>query len=99
MPERSRPSFLLAPLGHTELPPSGGRWRMSIARVGCGVVTGRLLRGRGNAHTAVWSLLRHRRQVEAFAAHDPLRFDDPLLFSQARKALEHVFDRADPASL
>jgi hypothetical protein len=70
---------------------------MSIARVGCGVVTGRLLRGRGHAHTAVWSLLRHRSQVQAFAALDPLRFDDPLLFMQARQALEHVFDRTDPA--
>jgi hypothetical protein len=99
MPERSRPSFLLAPLGNTELPPTSGRWRLSIARVGCGVVTGRLHRGRGNAQTAVWALLRHRRQVEAFAAHDPLRFDDPLLFSQARKALEHVFDRATPPGL
>ena len=97
MPERFRTSFPLAPLGHTELPPGSGRWRLSIARVGCGVVTGRLRHGRGNAHSAVWALLRNRRQVEAFTAHDPLRFDDPLLFSQARKVLEHVFDRADAA--
>lgn len=90
---RPQTPFLLTPQTRTEIRAHDDRWRVCIARVGAGLVTGRMRRGSGNVHTDGWSLFRTREQFDACAARDPLRFADPLMFLQVTKEFGHAFDR------
>ncbi|MDP1533370.1 MAG: hypothetical protein Q8N44_04035 [Rubrivivax sp.] len=89
--------FLLTPHTRTEIRARDDHWRVCIASVGTGLVTGRMRSGSGNAHTDGWSLFRTREQFDACAARDPLRFSDPLMFLQVTKEFDHAFDRHQSA--
>lgn len=77
----------------TEVRARDDRWRLCVASVGGGVVTGRRRRGNGNAHSDAWSLFQTREQYDACAASDPLRFEDPLMFARMNQEIHHAFDQ------
>jgi len=67
------------------------RCQVRLVKVRSGVVAGRTTRH--PTHTEWWTLFSSREQVETCSADDPLRFRDPLLFTQIKAQLDNVFDR------
>ena len=94
MSGRACPPFLLAPQVRSELRTRDDRWRVSVSRVGTGVVTGRMERRAGNVHADAWLLFRSRTEFESALAQDPLRFAEPLMTLQLQQEFDHVIDHA-----
>jgi hypothetical protein len=67
------------------------RCQVRLVKVRTGVATGRTTRH--PTHSEWWTLFRSRDQFDACAADDPMRFRDPLLFTQIKAQLDDVFDR------
>lgn len=89
--------FLLAPPHRTGLCDSGQSWRVTFSRVRNGVVEGRMVRFGTAGHADRWALFQTSEQFAACAAHDPLRFADPLMFVRVKKEFDHVYSQqADP---
>lgn len=96
-PTHANPSGLQAN-GQTEVSDRSGRWCMRFTRLHAGVATGTLQRSGCNASTQCWRLFRTRDEFRACAELDPLRFDDPLAYTKAMAAFDHVVDRLDPSA-
>lgn len=74
--------------------PRVGMPLVQFAPVKAGVAACRLLRGRGNAVSQGWYLFTSADQFQACAAHDELRFSDPLQLSKLRVEFEAALGAA-----
>jgi hypothetical protein len=67
------------------------RHQVRLVKVRSGVAAGRTTRH--PTHTEWWTLFTTRDQFDACVADDPMRFRDPLLFTQIKAQLDDLFDR------
>jgi hypothetical protein len=94
MPRRTLIPLVPDPERCTQIVARDGRLRIGLVRLGSGVAEGRTLAGRGNARTQWWTVFPTRQTFEACAAHDPLRFSNPIAFLQLQTEFSHVVDDA-----
>jgi hypothetical protein len=94
MPRRTLTALVPDPPHAREILAHDGRVRISLTRLGSGVAEGRTLAGRGSARSQWWALFNTGVMFDACAAHDPLRFSDPLAFVNLRTEFSHVVDDA-----
>jgi hypothetical protein len=67
--------------------------RLHLVKLQAGVAAGSTTRSEGNVRAEWWALFASLEQFESCWADDPLRFADPLLFSQVQAKAEKLFDR------
>lgn len=94
MPRRTLTPLVPDPERCTQIVARDSRLRISLAKLGSGVAEGRTLGGRGNARTQWWALFPTREVFDACAAHDQLRFSNPIAFAQLKTEFSHVVDDA-----
>lgn len=94
MPRRTLSPLVPDPEPCTQIVARDGRIRISLSRLGSGVAAGRTLGGRGNARIQWWALFPTREAFDACAAHDPLRFSNPIAFMHLKTEFSHVADDA-----
>jgi hypothetical protein len=73
-----------------------GRLRLKLRRVSEGVIVERAQVIGAPEITTCWALLRSHAEFLACANRDRLRFDDPLVFNQLHRELQHAFALPDP---
>lgn len=79
----------IRPTAHPRERPHRGQIR--LVKVRSGVAAGHTTRHPTDAEW--WTLFRTRDQFDACTADDPMRFRDPLLFTQIKAQLDDLFDR------
>ena len=73
-----------------------GRLRWKLRRVSEGVIVERAQVVGAPEITTCWALLRSHAEFLACANRDRLRYDDPLVFNQLHRELQHAFAQPSP---